>query len=213
MILTLIISRKRYKYDGEVETTKNHYKVFSKNAFIFYILFVLFSVSGLVNFPLISYHIKKIGIINEAHIPVLYLIAMGVDGVIAFFVGRLYDRVKFKILFIVPLFSIFLPFLSFSKSIIFVIICVLFYGIIIGCHETVLRAAIADVTSSEKRGFAYGLFNTVYGFGFLLGGWIIGFLYGKSLNFIYIYVVLSEIISLFFILTFILKKYGLEKSR
>jgi MFS family permease len=103
--------------------------------------------------------------------------------------------------------------MCFSNSFVYLIFSVLFYGIVIGCHETVLRAAIADVISSGKRGFAYGIFNSIYGFGFLISGWIIGFLYEKSINQIYFYIILTEIISLFFILSLVFKKYGMAKNR
>jgi MFS family permease len=213
LIFTLIILRKMYIYDEEMTKKEIQTKGFSRKVFIFYILFVLFSTAGLLNFPLISYHIKKTGIMDESHIPILYLLAMGIDGLFAFFVGSLYDRIKLKILFIVPLLSIFLPFFCFSISSVLIVFSVLFYGIIIGCHETVLRAAIADVISPTKRGFAYGIFNTIYGFGFLISGWVIGFLYEKSINQIYFYIILTEIISLFFILSLVFKKYGMAKNR
>jgi MFS family permease len=213
LIFTLIILRKMYIYDEEMTKKEIQTKGFSRKVFIFYILFVLFSTAGLLNFPLISYHIKKTGIMDESYIPILYLLAMGIDGLFAFFVGSLYDRIKLKILFIVPLLSIFLPFFCFSISSVLIVFSVLFYGIIIGCHETVLRAAIADVISPDKRGFAYGIFNTIYGFGFLISGWVIGFLYEKSINQIYFYIILTEIISLFFILSLVFKKYGMAKNR
>ena len=213
LILTLIILKRVYKYDEEKKRNEiQTYNVFKK-IFIFYILFVLFSTAGLVNFPLISYHIKKTGIIDEAHIPILYLLAMGIDGLVAFFIGSLYDKIKLKILIIVPLLSVFLSFLCFSNSLVSITFAVLSYGIIIGCHETILRAAIADLISLSKRGLAYGIFNSIYGLGFLIGGLIIGYLYGKSIRQIYFYVISIEIISLFFILGIVFKKYGLEKNR
>jgi MFS family permease len=213
LIFTLIILRKMYGYNEEMEKKEIQNVGFLQKVFIFYILFVLFSTAGLVNFPLIAYHIKKTGITDESHIPILYLLAMGIDGLFAFFIGSLYDKIKLKILILVPLLSIFLPFMCFSNSFVYLIFSVLFYGIVIGCHETVLRAAIADVISPSKRGFAYGIFNTIYGFGFLISGWIIGFLYEKSINQIYFYIILTEIISLFFILSLVFKKYGMAKNR
>lgn len=46
-----------------------------------------------------------------------------------------------------------------------------------GIQETVLRAAIADRIHISKRGTAYGIFNTVYGAGFFIGGILIGWMY------------------------------------
>jgi len=47
------------------------------------------------------------------------------------------------------------------------IFSIVIWGILMGIHETIMRAAIADMTSPEKRGTAYGIFNTVYGVAFL----------------------------------------------
>jgi MFS family permease len=46
-----------------------------------------------------------------------------------------------------------------------------------GMQETVLRAAVADFTPAERRGFAYGIFNTVYGAAWFAGSLAIGVLY------------------------------------
>jgi len=46
-----------------------------------------------------------------------------------------------------------------------------------GIHETIMRSAIADLSSLRQRGFAYGIFNTVYGLAWLAGSVTIGFLY------------------------------------
>ncbi|MGC8977558.1 MAG: MFS transporter [Candidatus Ratteibacteria bacterium] len=206
LISLLIILKKKYTYDGELKDEKTYQFVFRNKKFFLYILFVLFSVCGLVNFQLISYHIKNKNIFHEAFIPILYLIAMGVDGIIAFVVGRLYDILKFKILLIIPFLTFILPFLIFSDIIYLIILGIIFFGIIIGCHETILRAAIADIVFLNKRGFAYGLFNTIYGLGFLISGWIIGFLYQQNLKIICFYTGLCEIIALCFLTSFIFNK-------
>jgi len=51
-----------------------------------------------------------------------------------------------------------------------------------GAHETVLRAAIAAMIPSERRGTAYGIFHAVYGLAWLLGGGLMGLLYEQSLE-------------------------------
>ena len=51
------------------------------------------------------------------------------------------------------------------------------YGIVLGGHETVMRSAIADLTSFHKRGTAYGIFNTIYGLALFLGSSLMGLLY------------------------------------
>ncbi len=206
LLIFLFITRKKYEFvvSQEFKKSQNYQKKLNQS-FIFYILFVLFSISGFAGFSLISYHlvIKKIFLFST--IPILYMIAMGVDGIVAPFIGNLYDRIKFKSLIFIPFLTVLLPFFSFSLNLYFSIIGIIIYGVIMGCHETVLRASIADIIPPEKRGMAYGIFNSIYGFGFFISGWIIGFLYEKDFRYIWFYVICTEIIS-FLCLLFQIKK-------
>jgi MFS family permease len=55
------------------------------------------------------------------------------------------------------------------------------WGIVMGAHETIMKAGIADLTSVRKRGTGYGIFNTGYGIAMLIGGAGMGFLYDRSI--------------------------------
>jgi hypothetical protein len=70
-----------------------------------------------------------------------------------------------------------------------------------GIHETIMRAAIADLVVMEQRGFAYGIFNTAYGASWFFGSAIMGLLYGFSPGLIMIFSVLVEMaaIAVFFL--------------
>jgi sugar phosphate permease len=41
-------------------------------------------------------------------------------------------------------------------------------------HESVYRAAVSEFAPISSRGMAYGIFNTVYGIGFLISGGVYG---------------------------------------
>jgi MFS-type transporter involved in bile tolerance (Atg22 family) len=70
------------------------------------------------------------------------------------------------------------------------------WGVVMGVQETVMRAAIADLTPIERRGFAYGMFNTAYGVGWFLGAALMGLLYELSVNYLILFVVVMELISI-----------------
>jgi len=72
----------------------------------------------------------------------------------------------------------------------------IFWGAVMGIHETIMRAAIADLIQIERRGFAYGVFNTIYGGAWFLGSTLTGVLYDFSISYLIIFVVLMEIISI-----------------
>jgi MFS family permease len=65
-----------------------------------------------------------------------------------------------------------------------------------GMQETIMRAAIADLTPVGKRGFAYGVFNAAYGASWFLGSALMGLLYEHSINYLVLFAVVMELISI-----------------
>jgi len=65
-----------------------------------------------------------------------------------------------------------------------------------GIHETIMRSAIADITSLNKRGTGYGIFNTTYGLAVFLGSVLLGFLYDRSIAFVIAAIILIECLAL-----------------
>ena len=116
-------------------------------------------------------------------------IAMAVDCIVALIIGRLYDKIGLSSLIMVPFLTLLLPFAAFADALpflpalnkyAFVLAAVSLWGAVMGAHETIMRAAVADLTHIKKRGFAYGIFNTAYGLAFLAGGGTMGYLYDKA---------------------------------
>jgi MFS family permease len=163
--------------------------------FWFYALFSFFSVAGFVNFQIISYHFKVQSVISDVQIPIFYAIAMGADALVALIIGKTYDKIGLISLVSIPLLTLPIPFFAFSHSYGFAIIGVLLWGTAMGIHETIMRAAIADLTPIEHRGFAYGIFNTIYGVAWLLGSALMGLLYDFSILYLILFVVVMEAIS------------------
>jgi MFS family permease len=164
--------------------------------FWLYVLFTFFCVAGFANFQVISYHFKAKSVVPDIQIPLFYCLAMAVDGVVALIIGKTYDKIGLKALLFLPLLTIPIPFLGFSQNYAFVFASVVLWGAAMGIHETIMRAAIADLTPINKRGIAYGIFNTAYGLAWFIGSALMGFLYDKSLVAIFVFVVVVEIASL-----------------
>ena len=164
--------------------------------FWLYIVFTILSVAGFANFQLISYHLKVQSVVSDAQIPIFYAIAMGVDGLTALVVGKTYDKIGLTSLLAIPLLTLPIPFLAFSSSYNLVLISMILWGVVMGIQEVVMRAAIADLTPIERRGFAYGIFNTAYGASWFLGSALMGLLYGISINYLILFVILMELISI-----------------
>ncbi|NPV28885.1 MAG: MFS transporter [Firmicutes bacterium] len=164
--------------------------------FWLYVTFIFISVSGFVNFPIISYHFSVREVIAEARIPALYAVAMTLDAAVALIIGKTYDKIGLASLAAIPLLTLPTAFLGFSENHTCAVIAVILWGSVMGIHETIMRAAIADLTPIEKRGTAYGIFNTLYGIAMLTGSVAMGFLYEYSASYVIGFVVITEVIAL-----------------
>lgn len=154
-----------------------------------YLSFTFFASAGLVAFSIIGFHLKTKGVVADSAITAFYAAAMAVDAVAALAIGRLYDVFKtrsgrktagLRTLFVIPLCSLCIPFLALSTDAAAAAAGLVLYGIVLGTHETIMRSAIADLTVFRKRGTAYGVFNVVYGLGFLAGSSVMGLLYDAA---------------------------------
>jgi MFS family permease len=110
----------------------------------------LFSIAGFANFQLISYHLKIQSIAPDVQIPMIYAIAMRVDAVAALLAGKTYDRIGLVSLLAVPLLTFPIPFLAFSYDYKLVPAGMALWGVVMGIQETIMRAAIADLTPVER---------------------------------------------------------------
>lgn len=145
--------------------------------FVLFSLFTLLCTAGFLSFPLISFHALKTGLLSAFEVPLLYALAMLVDAAVAPVSGKLYDKKGTILLLAIPVIGILIPFLGFGMSRELIYAAAILFGISMGIQETVLRAVVADRIHISKRGTAYGIFNTVYGAGFFIGGVLVGWLY------------------------------------
>ena len=164
--------------------------------FWIYTAFIIVTVIGFANFQIISYHLKVGSVVPDLEIPIFYAVAMGVDGLVALIVGRAYDKIGMRTLIAIPLLTIPIPLLAFTQSYAFAFVSVVLWGAVMGVHETVMRASIADMTPIARRGVAYGIFNTAYGASWFVGSAVMGLMYEFSAIYIIILVLVAEIASL-----------------
>jgi len=207
VMFCLIIAYRRVPYPTSLETEGPKVKISDKLSKIFwqYTLFTFVTTLGFCSFMLLAFHFKSVNILPDAQIALYYAIAMGIDAVAALLVGKLYDVMKSRgnnhsaglnLLVIIPLTTLLMPLFIFSQRHILIIIGILCWGIVMGIHETIMRSAIADITSLNKRGTGYGIFNTTYGLAVFLGSVLLGFLYDRSIAFVIAAIILIECLAL-----------------
>jgi len=204
-LVVLALARRRFPLPHELETPGEVSRQADTGklprVFWLYTVFTFVSMAGFAHFQLISYHLYHLGIqgqtvVSEAQIPIIYAIAMAVDAVAALLVGKTYDKIGLTSLLAIPLLILPIPFLAFSHSYSLLLIGMMLWGVVMGIQETIMRAAIADLTPIGRRGFAYGVFNTMYGAGWFLGSALMGLLYGVSINYLILFAVVMELISI-----------------
>ncbi|CDZ77017.1 Major Facilitator Superfamily protein [Legionella massiliensis] len=152
-----------------------------KNAFWLYLLGASLIAAGYADFPLIAYHFQKTGLLSPVWIPISYAIAVGLNSLTAPLFGHLYDRKGFIVLIIVSLLSTFFAPLVFLGNFHQALLGIILWSTGVGAHESLMRAIVANMTPKEKRGSAYGIFNTGFGIFWFLGSFAMGLLYDKSI--------------------------------
>jgi len=142
--------------------------------------------AGFADFPLIAFHFESTKLVSAASIPLLYAVAMAVNGITAPAFGKLFDRFGLPVLSAGILISMLAAPLAFLGGTLVYAKAAAFGGVAcwgagMGAMDAMLRAGISRVVSMNKRGRAFGAFNAVYGMMWFAGSWTMGLLYEHSL--------------------------------
>jgi predicted MFS family arabinose efflux permease len=149
--------------------------------------------SGYADYPLLAYHFERIGSVSKDWIPILYAIAMAVDGLAALLFGRWFDRRGIAVLIVATAISAFFAPLAFGERFDAALAGAVLWGIGMGAQESIMRAAIAEMTPQLRRGTAYGMFNMIFGVSWFAGSALMGWLYDVSLQSLIAFSVLAQL--------------------
>lgn len=164
--------------------------------FWIYLIGVGLLAAGFADFPLIAFHFEQADIVPANMIPIFYAVAMGVDALAAIVFGRLFDKRGLSILLVVAVISaIFAP-LVFAGGIYAALAGMILWGVSMGAQESIMRAAVAGFVSPDRRGSAYGVFNTGYGLAWFAGSAVMGILYDISIPALIAFSVLIQLAAL-----------------
>ena len=192
----LAVARFQYPHprDFEESQEKQGKKGFPR-IFWIYLAAVALLAAGFADFPLIAYHFKKASILSDEWVPVFYAIAMGVDALAALVFGRLFDRKGIPVMAIAALISSLFAPLVFLGGFYSALLGMTLWGVGMGAQESIMRAAIAEMVPANRRGSAYGLFNTGFGVFWFLGSALMGILYSISLPSMIAFSVVAQFLS------------------
>lgn len=176
MILLYMASRK-YPRLKAVERPLLLGKITLPKIFWLYVVASSIMALGFIHWVNVSYYLKAENLLSDPLIALMYLVAMSVNGIMAFPIGLLYDKVGPSSLLIAPISSaLIVPFLL-TKDFTFVIASSALWGVVMGVYESIARAFVADMTSPEGRALGYGVFGAFFGFSWMLGSMTYGYLY------------------------------------
>ena len=136
---------------------------------------------GVASFPLLAYHAQTQGLLTEAQVPVLFALAMLVDGVSGLVTGRAYDRRGPRVLLLVPA-AASCAAIAFTANAVLVWAGVAIWGVVNGVLDSTIKAVVTRLVPASTRATAFGWLALVRGVGLLLAGVILGLAYDQSIS-------------------------------
>jgi MFS family permease len=182
-VVTLLTARSVYPDPIQFEKKSAELKTAGlPPTFWIYITATGLLAAGFVDFPLMSYHFQKEALISQPTIPIFYAVANGIEAIAALVFGKLFDRIGISALIFGALMSAASSPLVFFGGFGLALTGMALWGAGMGAQQSLMRAAIANMVPLERRGTAYGIFNTAYGILWFAGSAVMGALYGVSLK-------------------------------
>ncbi len=182
-LLVLGLARFRFPQPRQLESktplfgTTGHMR-----AFWWYLVGAALLAAGFVDYPLVAFYFEKAGKIGVQWIPFFYSLAMAADALSALLLGKWFDRVGMKSLILAVLLSAPAVPLLFAGPFAAQLIGVLLWGIGMGAQESIMKAAVAEFSSPDRRATAFGVYHLFFGVAWFAGSTLMGVLYDFSLT-------------------------------
>jgi len=136
---------------------------------------------GVASFPLLAFHAQTKHLLNDAAVPVLFALAMLVEGLTALLVGYAYDRRGAAVLLAVPV-AAGCAALAFTDSAWLVWIGVAIWGVVNGVLDSTVKAVVTELVPPTRRALAFGWLSLMRGLGLLIAGGVLGAAYDQSIR-------------------------------
>jgi len=150
---------------------------------------------GVASFPLLAFHATHLHLLDPALIPVLFAVAMGVDGVTGLVVGRLYDDRGPVVLLAVPVAAA-ASALAFGTSVALIWVGVAVWGMVNGVLDSTVKAVVTELVPVTRRAVAFGWLALVRGLGLLVAGGVLGAAYDHSRTLAIVLVLVANAVAL-----------------
>ncbi len=194
----LIFSRVEYPNPRELEPLSQPLAfstLKSNKAFWIYLAGASLVAMGYADFALVAFHFAKTHLLSSLWIPVTYALALGANVVMSPLLGYLYDKNGFVVLIIITFLASFFAPLVFLGDARLAVFGSILWGIGLGAQGSLMRAIVAHSVPKDKRGSAYGIFNSVFGLCWFIGSAVMGILYDVSITSLILFSLLSQLLA------------------
>jgi MFS family permease len=180
--VALIVARMVFPVSSKLAPDQRTSKVerFS-TAFWLYMIAAACFGAGLMSFEFISFHLAAHHTVSEQWIPVFLGISTGFGVLANLAFGRLYDRAGIRTVVGAVFVSAFFSPLVFLGGAGVALVGMLLWGVGYATQDTLFKAVVADRLPEGRRNFAFGIFYSGYGVGWLVGSIATGLLYQVSI--------------------------------
>jgi len=160
-----------------------------------YVCVVAVLSCGVASFPLLAFHATATGLVSQPMIPVLFAVAMAVDGASGLLVGRWYDARGAIVLLAVPIAAAVssIAFLDRAWSI---WIGVAVWGVVNGVLDSTVKAVVTELVPTAQRAVGFGWLALVRGLGLLVAGGLLGATYDAGRGAVIALVVTANMVAL-----------------
>lgn len=150
---------------------------------------------GVASFPLLAFHAQTTGLLSAAQVPVLFAVAMLIDGLTGPIVGRLYDRHGPRVMLVVP-FAAAGASVAFTDRAWLVWTGVAIWGVVNGVLDSTVKAVVTQLVGPDARAVAFGWLALSRGLGLLIAGGILGIAYDHDIKLVIALLVLANAVAL-----------------
>ena len=150
---------------------------------------------GIASFPLLAYHAVKQHLLTDPQVPLVFALAMLVDGVSGLLMGRVYDRHGPKVLLVVPVAACGAA-IAFSHNATLVWLGIAIWGVVNGVLDSTVKAVVTELVAPVARSIAFGWLAFVRGLGLLAAGAVLGLAYGHSITLVVLLILGANVVAL-----------------
>ena len=136
---------------------------------------------GIASFPLLAFHAQTQHLLTSAQVPLLFALAMLVDGLSGLLMGRFYDRLGPQVLLAVPV-AAGVAAIAFTQNATLIWVGVAVWGLVHGVMDSTVKAVVTELVVPASRSIAFGWLALVRGLGLLAAGASLGFAYDQSIT-------------------------------